>query len=112
MKQAILDTSFIITCAKQKIDFFNYLEEEGFHILIPKQTVSELRALGSELALKILKKNKFKLVSVAGRDADEAIISFSKKNPETIVATLDRELQNKIKNRKLLIRGKKKLEII
>jgi len=112
MKQAILDTSFIISCSRQKIDFFRYLEEEGFRVLIPKQTISELRALGSELALKIIDKNNFNLITSSGKDADNAIIAFSKKNPQAIVATLDKGLQKKIKNSKLVIRGKKKLEII
>jgi len=39
-------------------------------------------------------------------------IKFAKENSESIIATLDRELKNKVKNKKLVIRGKKKLEII
>ncbi|MBU2503937.1 MAG: hypothetical protein KJ879_02700 [Nanoarchaeota archaeon] len=112
MRQAILDTSFILTCAKQKIDFFNYLFEEGIKPVVPKQTISELKSLNAELALKILEGKEFQIVRLPGKDADNAIIAFVKKNPEAIVATLDRGLQKKIKNRKLVIRGKKKLEII
>jgi len=112
MKQVILDTSFIITCAKQKIDFFKYLEEEGMIPIIPEQTISELKALDAKLALKIIKIHNFNTVSVSGKDADNAIISFSKKNPTSLVATLDAELKKKIRNRKIIIKGKKKLEII
>ena len=112
MKQIILDTSFIITAVKQKIDFFEKLESEGFQIFIPDQTIDELLGLGEQLALHIIEKNKFTLSKIPGKDADTAIIAFAKKDPEAIVATLDRGLQKKIKNPKMIIRQKKKLEII
>ena len=112
MKQVILDTSFILSCVKQKIDFFHWLNSEGIKVLIPEQTLKELRGLGKELALKIIDKNKFEEIKISGKDADAAIVNYAKKNPEAIVATLDKDLQNKTKNKKLIIRGKKRLEII
>lgn len=112
MRQVILDTSFILTCIKQKIDFFEKLEHEGFQIIIPDQAIDELMGLGAQLALNILEKHKFTLVKFSGKDADTAIISFSRENPTAIVATLDRGLQKKIKNHKMIIRQKKKLEIV
>ena len=112
MKQVILDTSFIISCVKQKIDFFEKLEHDGFQVFVPSQTIDELMGLGAQLSLNILGKQKFNLVNISGRDADAAIISFAKKNPQSIVATLDVELQKKLKNQKMIIRGKKRIEII
>ncbi|MFH1310892.1 MAG: hypothetical protein ABIH65_00620 [Nanoarchaeota archaeon] len=112
MKQTILDTSFILTCVRQKIDFFYWLKTEGIRIIIPEQTLRELEGLGAKLALRIIEKNEFILIKIPGKDADSAIINFAKKNPEAIVATLDNGLKKKIKNRKLIIRQKKKLEII
>jgi len=112
MRQVILDTSFILTCIKQKIDFFEKLEHEGFQIIIPDQTIDELMGLGAKLALKILEKRKFKVVKLSGKDADTAIINFSRENPEAVVATLDNGLQKRIKNPKMIIRQKKKIEII
>jgi rRNA-processing protein FCF1 len=112
MKQVILDTSFILSCIKQKIDFFSWISYEGIQILIPEQTIDELMGLGAQLALDILEKNKFKLVKIPGKDADNAIINFAKENPSAIVATLDAGLQKKVKNRKMVIRGKKKIEVI
>ena len=44
-----------------------------------------------------LEKNKFEILEIGGRDADNAIISFAKKNPRLIVATLDVGLKKKIK---------------
>ena len=112
MKQVILDTSFILTAVRQKIDFFEQIYLEGMQIIIPEQTLNELKGLNADLALKILEKNKFELIKVPGKNADSAIIHFSKKNPGVIVATLDRELKNKVKNKKLVIRQRKKLEIV
>ncbi len=113
MKQIILDTSFILTCIKQKIDFFEELV--GTQILIPEQVINEIKNLknpNSGLALKILEKNKFKKIDLGKGNVDNLIIKFAKENPKSIVATLDKEIKNKTKNYKLIIRGKKKLEVI
>ena len=112
MKQVILDTSFILTCIRQKIDFFERLEHEGFKILIPDQAIDELMGLGAQLALNILGKNKFELVKLSGKDADAAILKFVRENPQAVVATLDAGLKKKVKNPKIVIRQKKKLEIV
>ena len=112
MKQVILDTSFILSCVKQRIDFFEKLEYDGFKIFIPEQAIDELMGLGAQLALNILEKHKFKIIKVPGKDADTAIIKFAKENPEAIVATLDVGLKNKVKNHKMIIRGKKTIEIV
>jgi len=113
MKKIILDTSFILTCVKQKIDFFEELI--GNQILISEQVINEVKkqkTSNSELTLKILGKNKFKKIDIGKGHVDKRIILFAKKNPKIIVATLDRGIKKGIKNQKLIIRGKKKLEII
>ena len=112
MKSALLDTNFILTCIKQKIDFFEELRFMGFEIIIPDRVIDELKKLKQTSALKLLEKNNFKKIILIGRDVDNSIINYAKKNPEIIIATLDKELSNKLKNRKIIIRGKKKLEII
>jgi rRNA-processing protein FCF1 len=112
MRQVVLDTSFILTCVKQKIDFFENIRMKGMHIIVPEQVIRELKGLWAELALEIISKNKYELIKIPGKDADSAIAQFARKNPEAIVATLDRGLQKKIKNPKLIVRQKKKLEII
>ena len=120
--KCLLDTSFILTCVRNKIDFFEQLELEGFKILVPKQVIKEIEAIKNSkkseakseanLALKLIKTKKPKIIQLKGKTADNAIISYTKQNPSIIVATLDREIKNKTKNRKLVIRSKKKLEII
>ncbi|MGD9276598.1 MAG: PIN domain-containing protein [Candidatus Pacearchaeota archaeon] len=113
MKEFILDTSFIVSCVKNKIDFFEELI--GEKIIIPKQVIEELKRIkesNSELALKILKLNSFKKIDLGKGHVDKLLIKYARENPKVIVATLDREIKNKLKNYKLIIRGKKKLEIL
>ena len=106
----ILDTSFILTCLKQKIDFFEELV--GEEILIPIQVINEIKRFDNKLALRLLEKNKFQKIDLGKGHTDKRIIKLAKENPNVIVATLDKEIKNKTKNQKLIIRGKKKLEIV
>ena len=125
MKQVLLDSNFIITCVRQKIDFFEKIENFGLEILVPEQVMKEIEKLtkyGSslklrnqaELSLKILKANKssFKKVKLKSRNVDNGIKKFADSNPDAIIATLDRELKKRTSNRKLVIRDMTKLEII
>jgi len=123
MKSVLLDTNFIMTCVKQKVDFFEFLEFEGFKILIPKQVIREIESFSksekklhfksdAELALKILRENNFKKVDLKQDNVDNGIVKFAVENPDITIATLDREIKKKVKNRKLVVRGNKELEII
>lgn len=121
MKKAILDTNFILSCIKQKIDFFKEFELNGISIVIPKQVVEELKKISeskkkfhfredAKLALKIMQKNKFGSIEFEEKYTDKGIINFAKKNKEIMVATLDKEIQKNIPNRKIIIKNKKTLD--
>jgi len=112
--QVLLDTNFIISCINKKIDFFEDLKFKGFQILIPRQVIVELKKLKVELALKLLEKEKkyYKFITLNKNYVDKGIIEFAKNNPRSIIATLDKDLKNKIMNQNLIIRGSKKLEIV
>lgn len=123
MKKAILDTNFILTCVKQKIDFLDEIKFMGIKVLIPEEVLDEVRKImnskkklhfreDAKLALKILNKNGFKKIKLGTAHVDKGLVNFAEKNKDVIVATLDKELKKKIKKPKLVIRGKKKLEII
>ena len=123
MKKVILDTNFILTCVKQKIDFLNEIKFMGIRVLIPEEVLKEIRKIissgkklhfreNAKLALKILDKNKFKKIRLGTAHVDKGLVNFAEKNKDVIVATLDRELKKKIKKPKLVIRGKKKLKVI
>jgi len=123
MKSALLDTNFILTCVKQKIDFFEDIKFMGLEILIPQQIIEEIKRVAkskqkahsreaAELALRILEKNSYKKINLDKKPVDKGIKNFADKNKDIIVATLDRKLKNKIKNPKLIIKEKKRLEVI
>jgi rRNA-processing protein FCF1 len=122
MKKVVLDTSFILSCIRKKIDFFEEIKFMGFQILIPKQVIREINGItiskkksyfkeDSKLALELLKKNLFKEIDLKEKNVDKGLIKLAKKDKEIIVATLDKEIQNNIQNPKLIIRGQKKLQI-
>ena len=112
MKSALLDTNFILSCIKQKIDFFEELYLRGYQIIIPDKVIDELKKLKQTSALKLLEKNNFKEIILTGKNTDNSIINYENKNPDILIATLDKQLSDKLKNGKIIIRGKKKLEII
>ena len=122
-KQVLLDTNFILSSARNKIDFFEELNSMGFNIIIPKQVLGEIEKIknskkklrfkeDAKLSLKILSKNKFKKIYLKINYVDKGILKYIKEHPKTIVATLDSELKRKIKGNKVVIREKKRLEII
>jgi len=122
MKKVILDTSFILSAVREKIDFFEDFEQQGFEPLIPKQVIREIEGLlkskklkerdSAKLALMLFEKNSFRKIDLKTKSVDPGIIKFAKANPEIIVASLDREIKRRTQNPKMVIRGKKKLEII
>jgi len=113
MKKVILDTSFILTCLKQKIDFFEELKLMGILILIPKQVIVELKGVDkSGLALKLLENNSFEKIDINMKNVDQGIINYGKENPKVIIATLDKEIKTKTKNSKVIVREKSRLEVI
>ena len=123
MKKAILDTSFILTAVRQKIDFFYDLKTTGFKILIPDIVLREIETISksnknssrrenAKLTMKVIKKGKYEKIKLSGKRVDESIIRLAKSDPEVVVATLDREIKSKIKNSKLVIRQKKRIEVV
>ncbi len=122
MKQVLLDTSFILTGIRNKIDFIEELTFQGLNIIIPKQVIQEIERITKSkkklrfrdeatLALKLLEQSKFKKIDLKTKNTDNGIVAYSKEN-DVIVATLDKELKQKVKGQRLVIRGKKKLEIV
>jgi len=111
----ILDTNFLIYCAKRRRDYteeINNLVHEKYTLVVPSQVIFELERLKTyrkekvsgkdkfaiDLALQLIEKFKSEgllaVESLKGTVVDDAIIELSRENPKNIVATLDREMRH------------------
>ena len=94
----------------------------GIKVLIPEQVVKEIQGIANDgnskkaqlatLTLEILDKNKFKKFDLRLKNVDKGILKYAEKNSELYIATLDREIKIQSNNPKIVIREKKRLEII
>jgi len=124
--KVILDTNFILTCVKQKIDLFSRIEDifPIAEILVPKQVILELETLqnrselklaerkAASLALQILEKKQVKILDLKGQ-ADKAIVSYVLNNENIIMASLDGAMRKHVKGKAkmLTIRNKRRIVI-
>jgi len=108
---------------RENIDFIEDIKFLGLTILIPAQVIEELKAIAKSnqklkfrdeaaLALRIVDIPSLSKVVLKNKNVDNGIAMFAKENPEAIIATMDKELKSRIKNQKLVVRAKKKLEIL
>jgi len=118
----LIDTNFIKTCVKEKVDFFE-LEKYG-RILLPEEVIEEFKKLSekskgkekyfAELCLDLIEsnKNRFKFVELGENYVDKGIIDFVDKKKNIAVATLDKELKRKVKdNAKILtLKARKRID--
>ncbi|MEM3113197.1 MAG: PIN domain-containing protein [Candidatus Pacearchaeota archaeon] len=126
--EILLDTNFILSGIKQKIQLFEVIRKDfpEYKIVIPTEIMDELEKIkeskkatlkereSAELSLFLIKKGGYKNIVLGSKNVDYGIISYTIKNPDIIIATLDRELKEKIKSKIkgvkfLTIRQKKKL---
>lgn len=124
----LLDTNFILTCAKQGIDFdsfTNKIVDEKIEWIIPQDVLNELGSLTNKDGIKASDKDAAKLGFEIIQNLKPEIIKLPGKNPnvdikivnyiigkDIVLATLDRGLKERVDNKVLTIRGKDKLEIV
>jgi hypothetical protein len=122
MQNIVLDTNFIVTAYKVKIDIFTEFKrvlDFKYQFYIIDKTMDELETLinkgsltdkiGAIIGKQYLKRKNIKIIKTAKDNyVDELILAL---NPNTfIIATQDKELKKKLKNKKfkiLTIRQKK-----
>jgi len=123
MNKVLLDTNFIMNCVQCKIDFFEFLENAGFEVLIPEAVIGELKKVmnskkklkfrqDAELGLKIVEANKFTKIEMGAKYADKAIVRYLKGHPDVILATMDKALKKRVKNPIMVVRARKKIQIV
>jgi len=109
----ILDTNFLIYCAKQKLDYIEKISNlinEPYELVVPLQVLKELKSLkndklkkvsgkdkdAADLALQLVEYNGLKKMRVKGKTVDQGILNLTKQDPKNITATLDREMRHKL----------------
>jgi len=124
----LLDTNFVITCAKNKIDFPSMADElvdEKIEWEIPQDVLNELGNIkdrvgiktedkrAAELSFQILQLIKPKIVNLPGKNpnVDIKIVNYII-DRDIVLATMDKNLKSRVKNKILTVRGKNKLELI
>ena len=115
VKKVLLDTNFIISCLKNRIDFLEELQFGGFEIYVPEQVLRELENLkdySAKIALNLLKEKRVEKVVLPVNYVDEGIARFCERHRDFVLATLDKELLDRVANPKMIIRNRKNLEII
>ncbi len=117
--EVILDTNFIISCIKRKIDFVSELEEIGFKIVLPREVYQELKDLRKkispdskaavEIAITMFESKKIKKIKLGNVPIDEGLIEKSKKG--YYIATLDAAIKRSIKNRVVISNAKNSISV-
>ena len=123
--EILLDTSFIITAAKQGIDFeavLNGMTDEEVKWIIPQEVLGEIRGLmhanklkkvelqAIDVALELLQKLDARILNISdtASDVDTKIVNYIK-GTHIVLATLDKGLKSRVDNRILSVRGKNHL---
>lgn len=117
--EAILDSNFIISCIKRKIDFISQLEEKGFRILIPREVLQELKDLrlkvphddriAIDTAFQIVNSKKIEKTKLGEGKIDERLIERGKVG--AYVATLDNAIRRQIPNKVIINNARNSIEI-
>lgn len=117
--EVLLDSSFIISCMRKKIDFISSLEQQGFRILLPREVFQELRDLRTEvsredrvaidLALQMIENKGVKKMKLGGTTVDEGLINKGRQG--VYIATLDNGIKKHIPNKISISLSKNDIEI-
>ena len=124
MKKIILDTNFLMIPYQFKVDIFeemNRIIEEKHELVTLNSVIEELKRLtkskgkdsvAAKIGLELIKRKRIKIIKTKEKKTDDAILKLADKN--TIVATNDRLLIQRLKNRNIKIiylRGIKHLSL-
>ncbi|NCO11364.1 hypothetical protein CO038_01600 [Candidatus Pacearchaeota archaeon CG_4_9_14_0_2_um_filter_39_13] len=117
----LLDSSFIISCVRARIDFLSQLEEQGFKVQVPREVLQEMKDLkmrdktsredriSIDVALEMFERRKVKKMSIGVESVDDFLIK--KGNEGYYIATLDAGIKNRIPNKVVIFSSKDRVGI-
>ncbi len=119
--QVLLDSSFIISCVRERIDFLTQLQEQGFIPVVPREVLQEMKDLrlrngvshedriAIDVAFEMFEKEKVKKTSIGSGKVDEGLIKKGKNG--IFVATLDKEIKKKIPKRIVIFKAQNRVGV-
>ena len=125
MKTIILDTNFLTIPYQFGVDVFEEIKKlvpENYELVVLDGIIKELENLAkgkgrdskaAKIGLELIEKKRVKIIKTESKSVDDEIIRLS--NKETIVATNDKELRERLKDKSakvMYLRSKNRLELI
>lgn len=125
MKTILIDTNFLVECAKNKVDIHSELTrilDFSFEVAILDRTMEELDTIiargkkegqYAKLVKTILMTKKVSVLPTPGGHTDTLLLNKADEN--NIIATMDKALKQKLKKKGqdvVIIRGEKKLALM
>ncbi|MEK6928777.1 MAG: hypothetical protein AABW65_02380 [Nanoarchaeota archaeon] len=117
--EALLDSNFIISCFKRKIDFISQLKQQGFKPILPIEVFQELKDLrfklshedkiAVDIALKFFENSKIKKMKLGNRSVDGGLIEKGKQG--YYIATLDNAIRRVIPNKIVISSAQNSLQV-
>jgi rRNA-processing protein FCF1 len=122
----LLDTNFLLTCAKQKVDFPSLIAEqvdEKLEWIIPEEVIGELTELSerkgmkgkdkdaAKLALILAEKMGYESLRINNKNVDVGIADFIR-GKLIALATLDKGLKKRVDNTLIVISDKRHVRIV
>lgn len=120
-REVLLDSSFIISCVRKKIDFVSQLEEQGFKVVVPGEVIEEIKDLKErkgtsrldkeaiEIALELIERRDLAKVSLGSGKVDYGLIKKGKEG--FFIATLDAEIKRNVPRRVVIFSSKKSVGV-
>jgi len=117
--EVLLDSNFIISCVRRKIDFISELKGLGFKVIVPKEVLLELKDLrlnvthdermAIDIGMDVIDKSGIKKIKMGKGKVDDVLIEQGKKG--AYIASLDSYIKRSVPNRVVINSASNKLMI-
>jgi rRNA-processing protein FCF1 len=117
--EVLLDSNFIISCIKKKIDFIAQLENQGFRVLLPQEVFQEMKDLkfkvahedkaAIDVAFNLFETRNVKKVKLGNDAVDRGLIRRGKQG--FFIATLDRAIKHEVPNRIVIFEAQNRIGV-
>ncbi len=117
--EVLLDTNFVISCVKKRIDFMEELLNLGFRVMVPREVIEELKDLrlkvphddrvAIDFALARFASERIEKMRLGKRTVDEGLIAKGKQG--AYIATLDAAIKRAVPLRVTISASQNALQI-